>query len=198
MRIAFLHARVDPTYAEIMLTSVRKHMDCELVHLTDETTRALDGCTVIRRPWIDNPMIFKMRHLAELEGDAIALDTDVIVQADLSPVFDDEFDVALTRRKGPIIDADGTDVTIAMPFNCGVMFYREPAFWEACLKWCPPDVGWYADQLAVAAVSPQFKTRVLECDEWNYTPGSRAENVAARKVVHYKGQRKAWMLNHGA
>lgn len=194
MRVAFLHARQDPVFAEIMLESVRKHMDCEILHLTDEDTPGLAGCTVIRKPWNSNPMLFKMGFLAELEGEIIVLDTDVIVQADLRGVFEYPFDVALTKRKGPVWDTEGTDVTIAMPYNCGVMFTRNPEFWKACIKWCPPDVGWYADQLAVAAVSPQWETLVLDCAEWNYTPSSRLEDVSMRKVVHYKGMRKGWML----
>ncbi len=169
-------------------------MDCEIVHLTDDDTPGIKGCTVVRRTWNKNPMLFKMGHLAELTGEVCALDTDVIVQADLSEVFKTDFDVALTKRKGPILDANGRDVTIAMPYNCGVLWYRNPEFWKACLKWCPPDVGWYADQLAVAAVSPQFKTLVLPCDLWNYTPSSRDEDVSMRKAVHYKGLRKEWML----
>lgn len=194
MRIAFLHARQDPVFANLMIQSVQRHMDCELVHLTDDDTPAIEGCTVVRKTWCGHPTLFKMRHLAELTGDVIALDTDVIVQADLSPVFDQSFDVALTRRQGPIWDTDGTDVTITMPYNCGVMFYRNPEFWRACLEWCPEGIGWYADQLAVAAVAPRFNTLDLSCDEYNYTPGKRTEDVSMRKVVHYKGMRKGWML----
>lgn len=197
MKVAFLHARQDPLFAGLMVKSVRRHMDCEIAQLTDDDTPAIDGCTVIRKTWCGNPMIFKMQHLAELDGDVLVLDTDVIVQADLSAVFDHPFDVALTRRRGPIWDTDGNDVTIPMPYNCGVMFSRSKAFWRACLEWCPDDVGWYADQLAVAAVSPNFDTLTLECDEYNYTPKRSDEDLTGRKAVHYKGARKEWML-HGA
>jgi len=195
MKVAFLHARQDPACANLMVASVRKHMpDVEIVHLTDDDTPAIPGCTVVRRTWQRNPMLFKMGHLAELSGEVIVLDTDVIVQADLREVFEYPFDVALTKRQGPIWDTEGNDVTITMPYNCGVMFYRNPAFWKACIEWCPPDIGWYADQMAVAAVSPQWETYVLECDEYNYTPGYADEDVSSRKVVHYKGARKGWML----
>lgn len=197
MKVAFLHARQNPVFAEIMLKSVRKHMPgMECVHLTDDDTPAIEGCTVIRKTWEKNPMLFKMRHLSELDGETIILDTDVIVRADLREVFEYDFDVALTRRKGPIFDSNGNDVTIPMPYNCGVMFCRNPAFWKACLAWCPPDVGWYADQLAVAAVSPDFHTMALDGNVWNYTPNGPDDDVSSKKVVHYKGLRKEWM--HGA
>jgi hypothetical protein len=81
-----------------------------------------------------------------------------------------------------------------MPINCGVMFSRSPAFWHACLEWCSgKDVGWYADQLAVAAVWKRFNVLRLHCDNFNYTPRSRDEDVSSRYAVHYKGKRKEWM-----
>jgi hypothetical protein len=193
--VAFLHARQDPKYAEMMVASVRKHMACDIYQLTDIGTEQIAGCTVVRKSWDgDNPMIFKMLHLADLYGDVLALDTDVIVQADLSPVFGLPFDVALTRRDGPIYDPSGKDVTKAMPYNCGVMFSRLPAFWVRCLAWCEGKrVGWYADQLAAAEVGKTANVLTLHCDNFNYTPGSAEEDVSSRLAVHYKGQRKAWM-----
>jgi len=195
MRVAFLHARQDPGYAQIMLESVRRHMDVECLQLTDDSTRELTGCSVQRLPWGDNPMIFKMQHLAQLTGDVLILDTDVVVQSDLSKVFAFPFDVALTWRDGPIYDPSGKqDVTKIMPFNCGVMWSRSQQFWHDCLMWCKDKpVGWYADQLAVAAVSPEYHTLRLHCDNFNYTPGSATEDVSMRLAVHYKGNRKAWM-----
>jgi hypothetical protein len=194
MRIAFLHARQDPRYAEMMLASVREHMSAEILHLTDETTPALDGCTVVRREWIDNPMLFKMGHLAELDGDILVLDTDVIVRADLGCIFGLPFDVALTERDGPIYDSGGKDVTRAMPFNCGVMWSRNRDFWLACLKWCEgKPVGWYADQLAVAAMFPKWDVLRLHCYNFNYTPKNASEDISTRLAVHYKGHRKEWM-----
>ena len=194
MRVAFLHARQNPIFAEIMIRSVRKHMPgIEILQLTDDDTPAIDGCTVIRKTWMKNPMVFKMSHLADLSGETIILDTDVIVQADLREVFEYPFDVALTKRKGPILDSNGVDVTKLMPYNCGVMWSRNPAFWKACVDWCAPDVGWYADQMAVANVSPMWETYVLDAEVWNYTPSSKHEDVSTKKAVHYKGLRKEWM-----
>jgi hypothetical protein len=170
-------------------------MGCEIIQLTDMETPAIDGCSVVRAEWIDNPMIFKMQRLADLEGDILALDTDVVVNADLSPVFAFPFDVALTWRDGPIYAPDGTEVTQLMPINCGVMFCRNPEFWKACLEWCKDkDVGWWADQIAVAQVARRFNVLRLHCDNFNYTPSSKDEDVSQRLAVHYKGERKAWML----
>lgn len=196
MKVAFLHAGQDPKYALKMVASVRRHMDCEILQLTDGSTQAIEGCVTVRMPWTDgNPTLFKMRHLAEISGDVLILDTDVIVQADLSPVFKLPFDVALTWRPGPIWDRElGVDVTKAMPYNCGVMFSRRQQFWHECLDWCDgKELGWYADQLAVANVSPYWNTLKLHTDNFNYTPSRQDEDVSRRLVVHYKGARKDWM-----
>ena len=195
MIAAFLHAKQDPKYAAMMVDSVKKHMDCGIVQLTDEGTAPITGCTAVRLPWDGkNPMTFKMQHLAELRGDVLVLDTDVIVKTDLSPVFYLPFDIALTWREGPIFDTSGKDIQPSMPWNCGVMFSRKPQFWADCLEWCAgqPD-SWYADQLAVKVIRKNYHTLRLHCDNFNYTPKSSAEDVSNRYAVHYKGHRKAWM-----
>jgi hypothetical protein len=83
-----------------------------------------------------------------------------------------------------------------MPINCGVMFTRNPAFWAACLEWCAQHevTDWYADQLSVAAVHKRWNTLRLHTDNFNYTPLKRHEDVSRRLIVHYKGDRKEWMV----
>ena len=196
MKVAFLHARQDPKYANLMLESVRKWMpNVDCLQLTDNDTPALNGCIVIRRDWVhDNPMIFKMSHLNQLTGDILVLDTDVIVQKCMRDVFKFDFDMALTWRDGPIYDPDGLDLTKIMPYNCGVMFQRSPEFWTECLRWCRGrKVGWYADQLAVAAIAPHFDILKLHCDNFNYTPKSADEDLSTRHAVHYKGTKRHLM-----
>lgn len=198
MRVAFLHARQEPTYAAIMVASVQKHMPgVEILQLTDLETPVIDGCEAVRLPWDGKePMYFKMQHLARLDGDVLALDTDIIVQADLSPVFALPFEVAFTWRDGPIRGPNGEDITKMMPINCGVMFYRNPTFWTACTDWCRKYQveHWCADQLAVAHNAIFYDVLRLHCENFNYTPNTRDEDVSKRLVVHYKGDRKRWML----
>ena len=190
MKVAFLHAKQDPKYARLMIASVMEHMpNIDILHLTDSDTPALTSCIVIRRPWShDNPMIFKMEHLAELDGEILVLDTDVIVQRTLVDVFRFDFDMALTWRSKKIVDADGNDITQLMPYNCGVMFQRNKLFWKEALRFVSDkDVGWYADQLAVANLAPHFNVLKLHCDNFNYTPKSADDNLSSRYAVHYKG-----------
>ncbi|MBK7515399.1 MAG: hypothetical protein IPI51_07265 [Betaproteobacteria bacterium] len=138
--------------------------------------------------------MFKMEHLANLEGDILILDTDIIVQKDISKVFAFDFDVALTWRDGPIWADNGQDISKIMPINCGVMFSRSPAFWKHCWEWSNEHPGgWYSDQFAVAANWRRFNVLRLNCDNFNYTPNAKTEDVSNRYIVHYKGNRKEWM-----
>lgn len=165
--------------------------DAEIVQLADESTPAVGGCRVIRREWThDNPMVFRMEHLADLEGDVLSIDTDCIVQADVSGVFGLPFDVALTFRDKPVIDPKtGVDLQKIMPFNTGVCFTRNNAFWKECLKALPQkNLGWYADQLVISRVAGRFNVLKLHSDNFNYTPMIAGEDVRRRMIVHYKGK----------
>lgn len=197
MRVAFLHARQDPKYARLMVASVKLHMPgVSVMQWTDEETPVVDGVdNVLRMPWDgENPTIFRMQFLAAGVGDILCIDTDCIVQADLRPVFGLPFDVAFTWRDGPIFDGNKQDITKIMPVNCGVMFSRSAAFWKACLEWCDMHEvkEWCADQLAVPRING-FDVLRLHCVNFNYTPFKQHEDLSKRLVVHYKGDRKAWM-----
>ena len=201
MIVAFLHVGTDARLPTKMVEHVRRVMpQHQVLHMTDSETPAIEG--VSRRQEIpydgSRLMTYRLQHLAELAEPAIILDTDVIVQADLSAVFDKDFDVALTKRKGRILYG-GKDIVKSMPYNTGVMFSRSQAFWRDCYALCkkaPQDMQrWFGDQLCVAAVAPKYKVLELPCSKFNYTPATQNEDVSAKFAVHYKGQRKDWMLN---
>jgi hypothetical protein len=199
VKVAFPFARQDPKYAQVMVASVKRHMpNAEILQLTDDETPEIQGCRAVRMKWQgdDAFTIFKLKHLVWLSGDVLVLDSDVVVQADLSPVFELPFDVAATWRDGPIKGPKGDDITKIMPINTGVMFCRNHGFWSVCLQFCGEHFinEWCADQLSAPAAVRQFNTLRLHCDNFNYTPKSRDEDVSQRLVVHYKGDRKEWML----
>jgi hypothetical protein len=43
-------------------------------------------------------------HIRDTHHDAVFLDTDVVVRKDLTPIFDENFDIGLTIRLEPIMD----------------------------------------------------------------------------------------------
>lgn len=204
VKLTFLHVGDDVRLPEMMVKSVLNAMQCvEIVQLTDMVTPQIKGVnSVIRKPYDGNLMTFRMMHLAELAGDWITLDTDIIVLKDLREVFNKgyDFDVALTRRYGKILDQDGMDIVAYMPYNTGVMFSRNRQFWKdaykALLKMPESAHKWWGDQLSVrlAAESNRYSVLELNCDEYNYSPNSENENKDVY-VLHFKGKRKDWMLN---
>ena len=205
MIVSFLHVGEDTTLPKIMCRSVRKWMpEATLLHMTDRSTPRIDGCLRQEMPYDgERLMTYRLRHLAVPKKPMIVLDTDVVVQADLEPVFDQKFDVALTKRHGRIM-YNGTDIVPLMPWNTGVMFSKSRAFWRECAESCakaPEKIQqWWGDQVSVklAVDSCRYKVLELPVEKFNYTPATESEDVSARYVVHYKGPRKQWMINRVA
>ncbi len=202
--VCFLHVGPDHAIPSFMVASVKAAMpDAEVVQMTDQATPPVPGVdSVLRHEWDGRKlMIYRLAHLAALERPAcVILDTDVIVQRSLAPVFERPFDVALTVRHEAVKTLDKTqNLTPEMPYNTGVMFSREPRFWKAALERCRALPGkqhdWWGDQLSVKQVadSGQFNVVELPCEVYNYSPSTENEDVSERHVVHYKGARKLWM-----
>lgn len=169
------------------------HPEASIVHLTDETTLAGEWADrVLRRPWDGTPqtmMYLRMGLLADMRvsEDTVYLDSDVLLCGSVEPVFREPFDIALTIRK------DHGD----MPYNDGVMFARSNKFWRAIVQRMDEEPRYKAFllcQIAVAqeAESGRHNLCVLQCDDWNCSDMKRGKPKRA-KVMHYKGDRKAWM-----
>lgn len=206
--IGFLYVGNPSRIPEIMVASVHAAMPgARVVQMTDLDTRKVTGVDdVIRKPWDRKFLMpYRLLHLKEFPAvDAIFLDADVVVQKDLSPLFRDEFDVALTYR-------DETDPSLRkspeayqmMPFNAGVMLSRPSGreFWteayQVCLAMTEDRQSWYGDQLAIKEVAAQTTLKVMKypCALYNYSPSRWEEDLSEKFVIHYKGEnRKLWML----
>lgn len=202
IKVTFLHVGEDSRLPELMVKSVLKAMPgAEIIQMTDMVTPQIKGVSsVVRKPYDGYLMTFRMAHLAELKGEWITLDTDIIVKKDLRHVFNESFDVALTRREGPIYDKDGIDIVTYMPYNTGVMFSRNSMFWKLAYKsllMMPEQAHkWWGDQLSVrlTAENGHFNVLELDCDTYNYSPETEQDKKDCF-VLHYKGKRKEWMLN---
>jgi lipopolysaccharide biosynthesis glycosyltransferase len=201
-KVVFLHVGDDNKLPELMVKSVLKAMPgVEIVQLTDLHTKQVKGASsVVRKPFNGYLMTFRMEHLADLTGNWITFDTDIIVNDDLSHVFDTYFDVALTKRYGKILDERGKDIVQMMPYNTGVMFSRNPQFWKEAyrllLKMPESAHKWWGDQLSVRLVADSKKYKMLElpCDTYNYSPKNLDDHKQCL-VLHFKGARKEWILN---
>jgi lipopolysaccharide biosynthesis glycosyltransferase len=219
MIAAFLHVGDDPSLPAILVASLRNVMpSTRVVQLSDKVTAAVPGVDeVVRRDWDGvRLMTFRLEHYAALPEDQwLLLDTDMVVQADVSVVFelDRQFDVAMHRRESTIVrppaweafpELIGQDLASFMPYNTGVIFSRTAHFWSvardrlAALE--ERYHRWFGDQVAVRMAVEGGGFRVLDLHPaFNYTPQEASDDVRRAYIVHYKGPRKAWMqARHGA
>lgn len=209
---------------DLLFRSVRlSHPTARCVLLTDRTTR-MDG---IRGPVqrvdgpVDHGALMLSRSLAQAEFIArhdftrplVLLDSDILLNGSLRPLFDEDFDVGVTWR--PIKN---------MPLNGGliVLHHRRPevskAFFARFVRTYRErfagdgNAAWYGDQLALQecvgldrkqlaqqqlVVKDGCRIRLLPCDTYNFSPENRLDAIADglpdKLVLHFKGQRKRLM-----
>ena len=180
------------------MVAKRTMPDVEVCHLTDNRTDAFDGVDRVIRMERDCPMaIFRMRH-HQASGEWLFIDSDVLVTQDVSDLFYEAFDIAIANR----VPGDGSEHAgfAEMPHNMGVVFSRCPAFWREAekelLKYSLQQQEWMGDQLAVCRLirSNTFNVKKLPGETYNFPPRTSAMPTAA--IVHYKGKRKPWMVEH--
>jgi len=133
----------------------------------------------------------KRRCLAnsELKGEALFLDTDTVIQGNIEGIFDHAFDVAVCKRDQPL--------EASIPYNMGVCFSRSQEFWKLVALQIPNGNHWRDSELAfsrIAMMRGEFTVKELEGRYFNKTPSTQGEDVSRAAIVHYKGQRKNWML----
>ena len=182
-----------------LAVAVAKHTmpGIEVCHFTDESTKALVGASVMRLER-DCPMaVLRMRH-HQASGEWLFIDVDVLVERDVSDIFDASFDIAIASRvRNDGMSSQGLRI---MPHNMGVVFSRSPAFWHRAerelLTYDSKLQEWMGDQLAVCKLVKEgkFDVRILPGEEYNYPPFGPDEVKAS--IVHYKGRRKPWMVDN--
>jgi len=195
IRFCVFMAGQHPEQVEMCVKTIRfHHRNGWICHMTDEKTLPIDGVDQTwRLPWDgdrNSVLMLRMNHLATLDDEpTIILDSDTLVCASLANVFDEKFDIALTKRDKP-----------KTPYNIGVMFSRKGAFWPALrdrFSVLPVERAWMNEQVALRdeARSGNWNIRELPCDEWNASD-VRQESFHHAKVRHYKGGRKELMAEH--
>ena len=129
---------------------------------------------------------------AQIQGDVLSLDSDVICNADVSHVFDQHryFNAAVTTDIKP----GAEDIR----YNSGVVFTRGPKFWLELRKRLEhADFGngenWYGIEKPFNELveSGLCEMKVLPGDQYNYVPDHADDRKGL--LTHYRGNRKAWM-----
>jgi len=192
--------------ADVLIRSVRQTMPgVRVTQFTDEQSPGVYGVDAVLRKPKTRMAVLRMAHQASVEGDWLFVDTDVVIQRDVRPVFEEAFDIAVSDRNWSHLPAATDTFSAAMPHNIGVVFSRSPAFWQVVhdrLLVLPEELqSWMGDQVAACEVirSGRFAVKLLAGMEYNYPPSNGDEAWRGRaSILHYKGQRKPLLLQQMA
>jgi hypothetical protein len=206
---------------ELLFASAeRTHPGCSLALLTDERTRvpaALARCAVSRHP-IDPARLMLGRLEAQLRfvesagaGDLALLDSDMLVNGNLAPVFARDFDLALTHRDDPEMPLNGGLILIRAGGAAGAASFLRAMLACYCERHAA-HAAWWGDQLAMidvlgrasyaerrsdTVVAGSCRILLLPCDTYNFSPPEDPLSITypwdGKVVLHFKGQRKAFM-----
>lgn len=206
MNIGFYHAgrgdeRDTRSRIALLMQSIRHWMpDVKVTQFTDLTTQPVKGTDAIVRRGVLPLALACIDAYASVEGEWLFLDTDVLIQDDVTRIFRQSFDIAVSDRRGTFRAQDlGSKALAAMPYNKGAVFSRCQAFWKLALatieSYAERRQGWMGDQVAMCEViaSGRFKVQILP-SRYNYPPHRHDEDVSDKAIIHLKGkERKFWM-----
>lgn len=153
----------------------------------------------------------------DFSSDVVLLDSDILINASLDHVFEQDFDVAITYR----------EYHKEMPINAAVILLKRGRKQQAIefletlhtyYKDRYPEDAWFGDQYALLdAIGEEnyrirssdlimtetgIKVLLLPCDLYNFSPddaapmirfSSIASPLTEKKVLHFKGERKKLM-----
>lgn len=207
MRVGFYTAfSRDPIHyalARGMLRSVREAMPgVPVVQFTNDISPAVLGVDEVRR-LPDEPLcLITARHYSQAEGEWLLIDTDVLVQRDVRPVFEGApWDLAVADREGTLVEGEAPYNPWTGGYNIGVVYQRNGrAFWqdvvEGLLKSEPRIRHWMGNQIIACKLITEGKHNVgiLPGRIYNYPPKTAADDYSHAAVVHFKGpKRKQWL-----
>ena len=202
-------------YIRTMFASARRfHPDCRQVILSDRGTvfPPHPDTDIIRYDLdADNPMMSRsiawLAYINEAEGHTIFLDSDILINGDLSRVFDYDFDVSLTYRnedKWPINAginfAHGQRIAGAARFHSRWLQrfrsqHHGSSVWggdQDVLREMFRAVDFARDSIFCHDLDG-IKVLFLPCSTYNFSTSMKIEmdgHYPAKKVLHFKGRRK--------
>ena len=197
MRIIF--AQTGQTeHTQHFLKSVQGH---EIWQLTDEDGIEYPGCNVFRFPRGDDGFVlWRAKAYAAFNKPGLYCDDDMIFQRDYEPIMALDFDVCLTRQDRKVVDPNGVCISDIMNYNGGFAIVRNENYWPHIvmkIQEMPPDnQKWWGDQLAMMTLVNVYKTLILPCSIYNFTPSKHEDmqkDMSDKWMIHFKGNRKSWM-----
>lgn len=184
-----------------MVESVRQHMPRAIVcQLTDTKTRGLPFVDEVRRVEGANYAYLLYKHMASLPEPFIRLDYDMLIQGDLSHVLDDTDLAFNTHGDSTVVNSDWGKkypfATCVWAAKTGGHEFAE-SFRKIHLESGEDDWLGLVPSVNKAIQSTPFAVKTLPGEIYNYTPKNRDDKPDTALVIHYKGRRKAWMLDEG-
>lgn len=117
---------------------------------------------------------------------ALYIDTDTVFQGDISPVFELEWEIAVCERN--------ISLGKKYPYNSGVHFCRNRQFFADMVEAeCHTSAMRVEEKFCQLVDSGKYKEAIFSSD-YNFTPAGIGTRVDHAKIVHYKGNRKRWMI----
>jgi len=189
--------------------------------LTDANTDASGLRGGVKR--VDNPIDHASLMLSRTQAQAdyvrassfkrpmAIVDSDMLINHTLSPVFKQDFDVALTWRADERMPINGGLILLnnRRPEKARAFFERFAGLYRECYA---QDAAWYGDQLALRdlvglpneAYGQQsiveaggVKILLLPCETHNFSPRNRFAAILTplreKVILHFKGERKRLM-----
>jgi hypothetical protein len=197
MRIAFTHFGVAEEVALVMIESVRKHMPgVTITQLTDNKSRRVYGVDEVRRVEAVSYPYLLYKHMAELPTPFIRVDYDMIFQGDITHILDDDIDFAMNLHGDPKV----------LGSKWGKTYPYAACIWGAKHKSneLAEDFrarhlesgrdGWLGLIPSINEALANYRVKALPGEIYNYTPIDRHDRPKDALVIHYKGNRKHWML----
>jgi len=176
----------------------------EVWQITDEEGQAFPGCEVFRYPRGDDGFVlWRAKAYAAFNRPGLYCDDDMIFQHSFEPLLALDFDVCLTRQDRRVVDTNGVCLSDLMNYNGGLALVRNENYWPHIVmkieEMHHEQQNWYGDQMAMMKLVNVYKTLILPCSLYNYTPDKYEDSLkdmSDKWCVHFKGARKPWMIEY--
>lgn len=184
--------------AELAATALRATNPSAEAYVLTDTSTTFRTLTPVRG-WVSAQTMIYDRTILQYQfllqhREALFLDSDCVVQKDLTGAFDGT--ICVTERVPPKAVPDQI-------YNGGVLYgqgHGGVAFW---LHWCElywhiqrDAWAWYGDQVLLARMAKNYPVTVYSSQTHNFVP-TRADEASDAYIVHFKGSvRKEWMRSY--
>ena len=163
----------------------KSHPKANIIQLSDMKTSEIEGIDSCYRAPMEALGLWYFDVMNDFqEREFLRVDYDCMIRADVSEVFEYEFDIAIAKEDAKIM-------------NNGVVFVRDREIYKYARKMYMENTGqdnWQDIQkaMSMAIDSGLFRVKRVPSEIYNYVY-KRKEVAEKAKIVHFKGDRKVFM-----